>query len=108
MSGFTEAQGNLPNEGVWSWVSRDPIGINKMDGVVEEMTVTPAYCQYGGDCTLGPGMRDNGATYLGQWQQVYEQLPPVVLICQVLIGSNLLKDNSMSVTFTTFILPAHV
>eukprot|EP01121_Diplochlamys_sp_Union-15-3_P021773 TRINITY_DN899_c0_g1_i1.p1 TRINITY_DN899_c0_g1~~TRINITY_DN899_c0_g1_i1.p1 ORF type:complete len:303 (-),score=41.56 TRINITY_DN899_c0_g1_i1:124-1032(-) len=77
VTGFTEAQ-NLEDKGVWSWVSRNPVGVNKRGSFVEEMTVSPATCQYG----PGGGGRSGGAYYVGQWDQALQHRPLFVLICQ--------------------------
>jgi len=77
VTGFTEAQ-NLQNKGVWSWVSRNPIGITINNGFVEAATVSPATCQYGS----GGEPRDNGNNYSLQWERAISADPYIILICQ--------------------------
>jgi len=77
VTGFTEAQ-NLQNDGVWSWVSRNPIGITTRNGLVEAATVTPATCQYG----AGGEPRSNGDNYAQQWDRAIAANPYIILICQ--------------------------
>jgi len=80
VTGFTEAQ-NLQGAGVWSWVSRNPIGITVRNGGAEVATVTPATCQYG-PTQPGSGARAGGSNYKAQWERAIAANPYIILICQ--------------------------
>eukprot|EP01120_Amphizonella_sp_Union-15-10_P012346 TRINITY_DN5464_c0_g1_i1.p1 TRINITY_DN5464_c0_g1~~TRINITY_DN5464_c0_g1_i1.p1 ORF type:complete len:306 (+),score=31.36 TRINITY_DN5464_c0_g1_i1:56-973(+) len=82
MTGFLESQKPLEQRGIWSWISRDPVPISVRNGVVESMTVTPAYAGQRGWGTVDTAGRDGGTTYINQWEQVLKVRPPIVFICQ--------------------------